>query len=123
MSEPQAEREIMDVLSSIRRLVSEDRRAKPAPLAERVEPQLAPPVSQAQALDDSTPHVDNAHAENRLVLTPALRVDALPEGASGWAEDARREAQAADGAGSLEATIAELEAAVAEIEADFEPDG
>ncbi len=131
MSEPKAEREIMDVLSSIRRLVSEDRRVKPALLAERVEPVLTPPAPVNQ---DASPTLSlkeevagsRLPTESRFVLTAALRVDAEADASEDetmpvWGteeSDLPSVPQA-----SLEATIAELEAAVAEIEADFEPDG
>ncbi len=134
MSEPQAEREIMDVLSSIRRLVSEDRRVKPAPLAERVDPPvLAPPVladdaeGGAQPLEGERPG-SLLPAESRFVLTAALRVDTETETQEAdvdpdWVmDDSAIDAPNAPPV-SLEATIAELEAAVAGIEADFEPDG
>lgn len=133
MSEPQAEREIMDVLSSIRRLVSEDRRVKPAPLAERVSPPvLTPPVladdpeSATQPREGENPG-SRLPAESRFVLTAALRVDPETE-VETEAQETEVEPVGATVAPnvppvSLEATIAELEAAVAGIEADFEPDG
>ncbi|OYX41522.1 MAG: hypothetical protein B7Z02_15340 [Rhodobacterales bacterium 32-67-9] len=138
MSDPLANLEIQDVLSSIRRLVSEDSRRRPQQPKERAEGQSPVP-------------------ENKLVLTDALRVpeaevraDVLPEG-----EDTLRQSVAGDGvfdeaeglpdagvplpdgsallrdwetdsaaeAQSLEDTIAELEAAVAGIGGEFEPDG
>jgi len=125
MSDPRSNSEIMDVLSSIRRLVSEGR--KPASVAE------APPEA-----DAATPAPSGA----RFVLTPSLRVDSANEpSASGpdadatdarddglvydWVRDAQSDRQgSAPGrqAGSLEETIAELEAAVSEIETEFEPD-
>ena len=64
MSDPVSNAEIEDVLSSIRRLVSVDDR---------------PDVSAAEQSDTSGTMVSDAShggAENRLVLTPALRVDA-----------------------------------------------
>src|SRR6056297_2017110 len=64
MSDPVSNAEIEDVLSSIRRLVSVDD---------------LPDVSAAEQPDTSeTMASDASHggAENRLVLTPALRVDA-----------------------------------------------
>lgn len=64
MSNPVTNVEIEDVLSSIRRLVSEGSRAAPA--EEQLKPEEAP-VSEVS--DVSEPIVDD-----RLVLTPALRV-------------------------------------------------
>lgn len=138
MSEPQAEREIMDVLSSIRRLVSEDRRVKPAPLTERVDPPvLTPPVLTEDAEAGTQPlEIDNPVSrlptESRFVLTAALRVEPEAE-AEAETQEAEVEPDRVTGDAaalapnvpevSLEATIAELEAAVAGIEADFEPDG
>jgi len=103
MADKVADAENQDVLSSIRRLVSDD----PAP--------------------GSGAHSDRAGKE-RLLLTPALRVlpkdeqpaeehvPILPVGKSG------DEAQSAPAQGSLEATVATLETAV-EGDAAFEPDG
>ena len=96
MSDPRANLDVEDVLSSIRRLVSQDARAgaKGAPVA----------------LD-------------KLVLTPAQRVnDAGQIGPSGGESPARALLEDDDEFASLEETIVELEAAVANIEADFETD-
>lgn len=101
--------EIMDVLSSIRRLVSEDRKAATsAPVeAEDAAPREEPPLRRPP--------------EHRFVLTEALRVSD-----EGDAEDGAPEAPMAidhvDDVASLEDTIAELEAAVAGLSAGFEPD-
>lgn len=71
MSEPVTQAEIEDVLSSIRRLVSEDDRRGSAPTAGAVEP--APSSAAGQ---------QSEKAATRLVLTPALRVsEAKPEAA------------------------------------------
>lgn len=67
MSEPMSNHEIEDVLSSIRRLVSEDLRPTPK-------------ASQAAAQDDAKPNADNSMvkaspaAGAKLLLTPSLRV-------------------------------------------------
>lgn len=142
MSDP-VNREILDVLSSIRRLVSEDRKAAaPTPLPTAREP--AP--EQPSALP----------RESRFVLTAALRVTepaddrddnddrraAAEATGDAWARDAEADAAAGPQARpefthgdrpdrepatpeptTLESTIAELEAAVAGIGAEFEPDG
>ncbi|WP_281953923.1 hypothetical protein [Pseudophaeobacter arcticus] len=67
MSDPVTQAEIEDVLSSIRRLVSEDGRVAPRPVsAQAVENRgQSQPVATAQELPKPT---------SRLVLTPALRV-------------------------------------------------
>lgn len=139
MSDPLSNLEIQDVLSSIRRLVSEDRRTKET-------------GHEATAADDVP--------TGKLLLTEAQRIETVPDqGDTGAAEDgggamsadlgaaeATQDADwavtlaSADGArivpapirpasvleddiASLETTIAELEAAVAGIGHDFEPDG
>jgi hypothetical protein len=139
MSDP-VNREILDVLSSIRRLVSEDRKAAaptPLPAARETAPE------QPSALP----------RESRFVLTAALRVtepaddaddrrEAAMAADEAWARDAEADAAAGPqarpefthgdrpdrepatpGSTTLESTIAELEAAVAGIGAEFEPDG
>lgn len=130
MSDPLSNSEIQDVLSSIRRLVSEDRRAR-----ERQAPVDAVP---------GTPVV------GKLILTEALRVETTDEVSveteeapfAIFAEDStagdapvvglatperfppvRPASVLEDDIASLESTIAELEAAVAGISSDFEPDG
>ena len=99
MPDPVKNAEIEDVLSSIRRLVADD---APAP----IEPP-APP---------------KAEGADRLVLTPALRIQ--PQ------EIKAAEAPAAEPAPvddweevTLEDRIAELEAAVASSDDEYEPDG
>lgn len=128
MSDPLSNSEIQDVLSSIRRLVSEDRRTR-----------------EARAPADAAP---GTPVIGKLILTEALRVETV-EQAPVEAEEAPFAEQAegrlvedtpievttivpppvraasvlADDIASLESTIAELEAAVAGIGAEFEPDG
>jgi cell pole-organizing protein PopZ len=65
MSDPVTNVDIEDVLSSIRRLVSDDTRARPVGWGD-------PQGDGVTAQDALTPEV------GRLVLTPALRVDAAP---------------------------------------------
>ncbi len=127
MSDPLTRAEIEDVLSSIRRLVSEEGRS------------AAPPRPPGPA----------AAAAGRLVLTPAQRVgDAAPSAPAADRDATIRDAarrladarvaavaaaqvtgpavadpSAARGASALEETIAELEAAVAAAGDDWEPDG
>lgn len=127
MSDPLSNSEIQDVLSSIRRLVSEDRRAR-----ERQAPVVA---------------VQGTPVVGKLILTEAHRVETVDEVSveieeapfailadDSTADDAQVEGLAApepvrpasvldDDIASLESTIAELEAAVAGIGAEFEPDG
>ncbi len=118
MSDPSANLEIQDVLSSIRRLVSQDKRA----------------ATKVEERDDS-PAANTGGG--KLVLTDALRVPGPEE----EDEDTLRQNITGDGvyddapaavvdlpdtarsAGTLEDTIAELEAAVAGIGEEFEPDG
>lgn len=96
MSDPMSNLEIQDVLSSIRRLISEDKRTIKRPGPART-------------------YADAPKADEKLVLTQAHRVDAGPAEATSSAERAAGT--------SLEDTIAELEAAVAGIGGEFEPDG
>jgi hypothetical protein len=136
MSDSQPSSEVLDVLSSIRRLVSEGRRSVD---------------TRKQASNDAEdgaqdgPDSAASGQVSKLVLTPALRVsdegegageipgaDAAPVGATPagrgilslvtTAEPERASAPLSSAA-SLENTIAELEAAVAGIETEFEPDG
>ena len=121
MSDPMTNVEIEDVLSSIRRLVAEGTPAKPASAAE-----LASAAKPARTMP-------------KLVLTPALRVDAsqdsTPNAPIRLQEAQRVDAFApplptlisiADPDGdrlNLLATIAELEAAVRNQTDEWEPDG
>lgn len=118
MSDPLSNREIEDVLASIRRLVAQ-------------EPQSSPAVQGPAA------RVRTA-SSGRLVLTPAFRVGTAadtddsgvlqpdvpsgpaPDGAAPESPDQEPQASAAM---SLERTIAELEAAVQASGDDWEPDG
>jgi hypothetical protein len=140
MPDPLSNLEIQDVLSSIRRLVSEDRKTR-----------------EIRQLDPD----DAREPGGKLLLTEALRVEtapdsddseetepeesaiaATPEEACEAAQDAEWDVALAAGVAatsaprsirpasvleediaSLETTIAELEAAVAGIGQDFEPDG
>ncbi len=126
MSDPMTNVEIEDVLSSIRRLVSEDLRG-PDKAVPRVEGGL-PPGPPVKGEGDA--------AVAKLVLTPAFRVAEPPAEAAAdetdaaggdWLRDADADAaiptdsaDPAEGAGTLEDTIAELEAAVAGIDDAFE---
>ena len=151
MSNSRANMEIMDVLSSIRRLVSEDRSATPSRT-----PDPGPDKTDAAPVTDADPASSAAEmtadpaiaghdlpepdlsvgnrlpGESRFVLTAALRVGEDDENAATGddgpdPEDDQLDLLAAPGPArdmsSLEDTIAELEAAVAGIEEDFEPDG
>ena len=99
MPDPVKNAEIEDVLSSIRRLVADD---APAP--------MEPPA---------TPKAEGA---DKLVLTPALRIQPQESKAE---EPAKVEAAPADDweEVTLEDRIAELEAAVASSDEEYEPDG
>lgn len=75
MSDPVANVEIEDVLTSIRRLVSEGgRQAAPAKEPRNVVPDVAAPSVDVQEEPDSEPE-----ALDRLVLTPALRISEIEE--------------------------------------------
>ncbi len=99
MPDPVKNAEIEDVLSSIRRLVADD---APAP--------MEPPA---------TPKAEGA---DKLVLTPALRIQPQESKAE---EPAKAEAAPTDDweEVTLEDRIAELEAAVASSDEEYEPDG
>lgn len=117
MSDPQTNLEIEDVLSSIRRLVSQEATLPYRRLMADSEPQPAqdaPEEAEAPA----------PAAAECLVLTPALRIAVL----EARVQDAPRQAppQPATDLGAelsrLEDTIAELEAAVADSGDEFEPE-
>ncbi|WP_375697873.1 hypothetical protein [Pseudophaeobacter sp. TrK17] len=67
MSDPVTQAEIEDVLSSIRRLVSEDGRSGPRPVT-------GPAVGSQQDSPSASVPQEPAKPTSRLVLTPALRV-------------------------------------------------
>jgi hypothetical protein len=125
MSDPLTNLEIQDVLSSIRRLVSEDKRARSDLLEDK---KLSSSPLSIKGNEGGT-----GENSGKLVLTPALRIPDAEEDAdrdivADWASDAdsdARDDQAGDEstAASLEDTIAELEAAVAGADDQFEPDG
>ncbi len=72
MSEPMSSVEIEDVLSSIRRLVSEDLRPSGTPVATR--PVAEAPVTQAAPAPAPVSSSAQELAASKLILTPALRV-------------------------------------------------
>ena len=146
MSDPMTNLEIQDVLSSIRRLVSEDSRHKPQPdkarAGERADKGSAAASDSKLVLTDAL-RVPEAEADEAALPTgedtlrqsvagdgvfddaePLPEADvALPDGNAllrDWETDSATEAADAQ---SLEDTIAELEAAVAGIGGEFEPDG
>lgn len=105
MADRKGTMEIEDVLSSIRRLVAADTRT--------VTPEPAPPPQDSAAAD-------------RLLLTPAQRIDdpaageaaadaaGEPDPLRAWDEDSRAERATAADDEDIEATLAALEAALAE---------
>lgn len=99
MSDRSSNMEIQDVLTSIRRLVSEDKN----------------PSVTGEGSDDKSPAAEVL--PDKLVLTPAHRVQDEDTATAGNDHE-----PSADSA-SLEDTIAELEAAVAVNGGEFEPDG
>lgn len=135
MSDPQANLEIEDVLSSIRRLVSQEATQPFRRLVADSEPQ---PAEVDRGIQSSAAEPPDPKAADCLVLTPALRIEprgAVEHGgkavAHGEAHDARAsetglpagdEADLGAELSRLEDTIAELEAAVADSGAEFEPE-
>ncbi|MBD3785585.1 MAG: hypothetical protein IE922_01260 [Sphingomonadales bacterium] len=137
MSEAKTKIEIEDVLSSIRRLVSQDAAVTHHParaaLARRPEP-VAAAVPVAEALPEVVEIAEDP-VDECLVLTPALRVEepgaegdapaAAPmvEAIAETADEIPEEAEdLGDELSRLESTIAEMEAAVAESGIAFEPE-
>jgi hypothetical protein len=127
MSDPLSNAEIQDVLSSIRRLVSEDRRAR----------ETQAPETQASEAVIGKLILTEAHRVEIVEETLIETVEAVPSEMSSAGDALTDEVAAAmeihdgirpasvlaDDLASLESTIAELEAAVAGIGAEFEPDG
>lgn len=124
MSDPVTNVEIEDVLSSIRRLVSEGEKARqPSDVDARL-----PHMPQATGAAAGLAKVDKgkAAAPEKLVLTPALRVagpDDLPQKPAVEVPASDEPEQDKSDRASLEATIAELEAAVVRQDQEWEPDG
>ena len=133
MSDPVTNLAIEDVLSSIRRLVSEgDKSGRPDLF---VQATLAPEPATEQA----GPRAGQQAFENvgKFVLTPALRIaEVLPQPPrqSAAPDEAATEvnptisflrpvSQSAESRSALELRIAELEAAVTDQAGDWEPDG
>jgi hypothetical protein len=139
MSEPMTNIEIEDVLSSIRRLVSEDvtkAKARPALLmltpALRVagsEESRTDPAAPADAAQDREEAPSETPASDRVMpvsVDPAPEADPPDSAPSDSAPSDERAAEAgATGAAeiSLEERIADLEAAIGQSEEEFEPDG
>lgn len=124
MSEPMTNIEIEDVLSSIRRLVSEDAaKAKPRPslllltpalrvsAEEAAEPAAASPEAAPEAAAAEAPEPVEASAET------AAGTEAGP------APESPAHVEPSPPAMSLEERIADLEAAIGQSEEEFEPDG
>jgi cell pole-organizing protein PopZ len=111
MSEPVSNVEIEDVLSSIRRLVSEDVAQKDVTAPENA----APDTPEAEPVKEQT---------MKLVLTPYFRVNAGDDAADAGApyapvDDTPPTSRSED----LEAKIAELEVVIGEQGLRWEPDG
>ena len=133
MSDPLSNAEIQDVLSSIRRLVSEDRRLRtPVPVAEEEEEgagkllltdalRVESPAAEVEETPEDAPEeasLVNVVSEEEQDARWPVHVSEIP------AAPAIRPASALEeDLATLESTIAELEAAVAGIGAEFEPDG
>ena len=133
MSDPLSNSEIQDVLSSIRRLVSEDRRLRtPVPIAEADGGEgeseagkliltdalrVVSPVAEAGETAEEVSVVNVVTEEEQDARWP-VHVSEIPV-----ASAIRPASVLEEDLASLESTIAELEAAVAGIGAEFEPDG
>ncbi|MDA9019723.1 hypothetical protein N9H60_00885 [Flavimaricola sp.] len=142
MSDPVTNIEIEDVLSSIRRLVSEGDKFRPGGSVSH------DPAERTNEAPETALEEEHASLRPRFVLTPALRVDSAPlvlEGAQASSGDTALDASTSDGVAQdaaapvpeegveedttspgrsrLEATIAELEAAIIGATDDWEPDG
>lgn len=136
MTERLSNSEIQDVLSSIRRLVSEDRRTREAA------PAVPPPSASGKFLLTEALRVETVEEVEEEAVVAEITGEAVEDAADLSAEDEQdrrwpaAEATAPpapaairpasvleDDIASLESTIAELEAAVAGIGAEFEPDG
>ena len=133
MSDPLSNSEIQDVLSSIRRLVSEDRRLRtPVPIAEADGGEgeseagkliltdalrVVSPVAEARETAEEVSVVNVVTEEEEDARWP-VHVSEIPV-----ASAIRPASVLEEDLASLESTIAELEAAVAGIGAEFEPDG
>ncbi|PKP74324.1 MAG: hypothetical protein CVT84_08885 [Alphaproteobacteria bacterium HGW-Alphaproteobacteria-6] len=103
MSDPRTNSDFQDVLSSIRRLISEDLRAEPRPSGKLV----LTAAHRIEAADPAPARAEEGMPDIRAeVLTLAVGADTVDEASA-----------------TLEDTIAELEAAVARIGDEFEPDG
>ncbi|OUD10542.1 hypothetical protein BVC71_03340 [Marivivens niveibacter] len=108
MSDPQTNVEIEDVLTSIRRLVSESEWTRPAA-----------PLQQQNKASEPVAEATQSEPADKFVLTPALRVveDTPTESTESVSEDVDENAT------DLERMIAELEAAVHTEQTSFEPEG
>lgn len=119
MSDPVTNTEIEDVLTSIRRLVSENR---PLPDADKDEASALPVAFDASSTQDEIAEeaAPVAEAPVALVLTPALRVEDAPEAEVG--EEADEPRDVVDEADDL--NVAEIDSFedVDEAEAQIEPE-
>ena len=124
MSEAGTKIEIEDVLSSIRRLVSQDGAAvqgaapvRPGFASRRPDPAVVAPLTSLQ----TEPEVSPVEEAECLVLTPALRVEDA-DGGEAISDEAQAPEDLGDELSRLETTIAQMEAAVAESGIAFEPE-
>ena len=133
MSDPVTNLAIEDVLSSIRRLVSEGDNAGRPDLLQQHSP--TPGVAKAVSIPQNSPQA--TETAGKFVLSPAFRVAENRAYAPSTAAPAeptamdpnptlsflRPPARPADSRSALELRIAELEAAVTDQAGDWEPDG
>lgn len=123
MSDPLSNSEIQDVLSSIRRLVSEDRRARETRAPEELASEavigklILTEAHRVEIVEETL--IEVAVEAMPTAMAPVEEAPAEP----GIDDSIRPASVLADDLASLESTIAELEAAVAGIGSEFEPDG
>lgn len=118
MNEPGPHIEIEDVLTSIRRLVSQDAGSARAPVMPH---RIAAPVAEQPAASAPQAGAEADEEAPCLVLTPALRVEPGEEAPLEpvAAPEARSDADIGEELSRLESTIAEMEAAVVGHDVDF----
>jgi hypothetical protein len=109
MAEPMSSTEIEDVLSSIRRLVSEDMRPGNKPKPELAKPEAAKAATKTVVIQPAA-----AEPADKLILTPALRViEAAPTPAPMFVATPRRSLYPeATATPAIETVVASLGAAV-----------
>lgn len=124
MSEPGKQIEIEDVLSSIRRLLSQDNSAaapvkavvRPVPVPEPAPEPVAEAAPEVEAASDAAGDVD------LLLLTPAQRIAPAPEAPLVLETPLVVPEDLGEELSRLESSLAQMQAAVAENGGEFEPE-